>query len=133
MTEHGIVVNTDGRFANVKVKRHSACGHDCGECRLCNIPDREIKVINPVGAKAGDTVVIGASSARILHIAFIIYILPIIGAAAVGAVSAMIFESKLVTVLSVAAWIVLWIIYIRHLSRRFAETSEILEVVYEKN
>ena len=51
MTGEGIVVKSNGNTATGKIKRSSACGHDCGECNLCKNPDIEVDILNPINAK----------------------------------------------------------------------------------
>ena len=87
MQGKGIVINANGENATVRIRKSSACGHDCGECRVCNNPEIEVEVVNSADAKAGDTVLIGADTVGVLWSAFLLYILPIIGAFAVYIIS----------------------------------------------
>ena len=132
MTGKGTVIKTDGFCAYVKIKKSSSCGHDCGECRLCNNPEIEAVVKNTAGAKAGDTVIIGSPSSKVLFSAFILYILPIMGIMAICAVTSYFFGTAC-SVISALIWIILWLLLIRRYSKHYAEAGEILEVVNEKN
>ena len=79
MTGKGVVVKTDFKIATVRIRKSSACGHDCGECRACGGAEFLATVTNSVGAKVGDTVIIGAPSGKVLAYSFLLYILPILG------------------------------------------------------
>lgn len=133
MTMQGVVINTDGSFATVRIKRHSACGHECGECRLCSARDVEERLLNTVGAEVGDTVTVGSSSAAVLKMAFIVYFLPILGTAFFGFLSFAVTDNTFAAAICVFVWLVLWFLYIRHYNSGAVEVSRILEVVYEEN
>ena len=50
MTGKGVVVKTDFKIATVRIRKSSACGHDCGECRACGGAEFLATVTNSVGA-----------------------------------------------------------------------------------
>lgn len=83
----GVVVNVEDDFAYVQTQRQSACGgcdsqSGCGTSALSTVlggkPTR-FKVINSVGAKAGDSVVIGLEEAALLKSSLAAYLLPLAG------------------------------------------------------
>ena len=131
MQGKGIVIKTGGTEATVRIRKSSACGHDCGECRVCNNPEIEINVANTIGAKDGDTVIIGADTSSVLWNASLLYILPVIGMFVIYMVLNAL--PAYVTILSVAIWIVLWFAFMRRKSKNTNIKSCILEVVHEKN
>lgn len=133
MQSEGIVVKSSSETAIVKVRKSSSCGHDCGECRLCNNPEIELEVLNPAGAMVGDRVIVGTSSSQVILQAFLLYILPIVGALAVYITASSLDKGNLLTVLAVGVWIVLWFCYMRHYSKHKVSQSCILEVIHEKN
>lgn len=69
------------RKAEVTVCRQSACGHNCADCSGCSGEgtDHSLTVIadNPCCAEVGDTVVVESESARVLGMAFVLYLLPL--------------------------------------------------------
>ncbi len=129
LTGIGTVVKILGDTAVVKVPRASACGHDCGECRLCDNPDIEAVVLNPIGAKEGDRVKINQSTSKILFSAFIIYILPIIGAFLLYALIISFTNSPLYLTAGEVLWILVWLLSIRSYSKKHTPMSIITEVV----
>jgi sigma-E factor negative regulatory protein RseC len=79
----GIVVGSDGtHWANVLTARKEACGgcHDHGgACSACPAASGKIesRVINPVGARTGDTVCIELASTHLFAGAALFYLLPV--------------------------------------------------------
>lgn len=66
--------------AEILVERESACGHDCGSCAGCGMQAAPITACakNPKGAQVGDTVEVESESGKILAIAGVVYLLPLL-------------------------------------------------------
>ena len=66
--------------AEVIRQRESACSGDCHKCSGCGATKQTVVlcVENPIGAKAGDWVVMEAKSSAILKAAAALYILPLV-------------------------------------------------------
>lgn len=134
MTGKGIVVKTDGNRAVVRIRKSSACGHDCGECRVCSNPEFETEVLNQIGASAGDTVRIGAPAGEILFSAFLVYMLPVIGFMIVYMLLCTFSKSDFIIASGCVVWIAVWFLIIRiHNGRSRTKMSTILEVINEEN
>lgn len=71
-------VHGDGTATVVHVRR-SACSGDCHTCSGCGAVQEAILIEadNPIGAAAGDLVVITADSAPVLRAAAVLYALPV--------------------------------------------------------
>ena len=70
----------DERTAKVAVKRKSACSGDCHTCHGCPHPD-EIVMVNAdnfVGAQKGDDVIIRSETGRVLKLAAMLYLMPVV-------------------------------------------------------
>ena len=70
----------DERTAKVAVKRKSACSGDCHTCHGCPHPD-EIVMVNAdnfVGAQKGDDVIIRSETGRVLKLAVMLYLMPLV-------------------------------------------------------
>jgi sigma-E factor negative regulatory protein RseC len=78
-TEKAIVIKTGLGTAWVKTMQSEAC-EGCSSCGTCNAqrPDSEVEVINEVGAKAGDRILIDFKTSAFIKITFMLYIFPII-------------------------------------------------------
>ena len=78
-TEKGIVTKTGLGTAWVKTMQSEAC-EGCSSCGTCNAqrPDSEVEVINEVGAKVGDRIIIDFKTSAFLKVTFMLYIFPII-------------------------------------------------------
>ncbi|MGN1030599.1 MAG: SoxR reducing system RseC family protein [Butyricicoccaceae bacterium] len=83
MQQEGIVIKTmPGNLAEIKVKRKSACGHDCEKCgagcaEMISAPLTAIAK-NPLGAKLGDAVTFEGSSKQVLGLAMLVYVIPLV-------------------------------------------------------
>jgi len=133
MTGKGVVVKTNGSTATVSIQKASACGHNCGECQLCSNPKIEAEILNPINASVGDTVIIGMDSKKVLMWAFILYILPILGAMIFYTVSIAFTKSLALSVIITSLWVIVWFFAIRRYSKNKISLSSALEVVYEEN
>lgn len=79
------VVRTDGDVAYVEAQNSSSCsscgsGKDCGTALLSQIfggSRREFRVLNTVGASAGESVVVGLEEGALLKGSLTMYLLPL--------------------------------------------------------
>lgn len=78
MEQTGRVLEVKQNKAFVKVVRGTACGENCGQCNICEDRDNKRWMLNDAKAKKGDTVLIEMLTSRIIFMAFVAYILPII-------------------------------------------------------
>jgi sigma-E factor negative regulatory protein RseC len=78
-TEKGIVTKTGLGTAWIKTLQSEACA-GCSSCGTCGAqrPDAEVEVINTVGAKVGDRILIDFKTSAFLKVTFMLYIFPII-------------------------------------------------------
>lgn len=83
--EEGIVVRTENSIAFVETRRQSGCGGcssngACGTASLSRLgaKSRLFEVQNPVGAIAGDSVVIGLEEKSLLKGSLTLYALPLL-------------------------------------------------------
>ena len=78
-TEKGIVTQTGLGTAWVKTLQSEAC-EGCSSCGTCGAqrPDSEVEVINEVGARVGDRILIDFKTSAFLKVTFMLYIFPII-------------------------------------------------------
>ena len=80
------VVRTDGDVAYVEAQNSSGCsgcgsGKQCGTALLSQIfggSKREFRVLNAVGARVGDSVVIGLEEGALLKGSLTMYLLPLV-------------------------------------------------------
>jgi len=129
LTGEGVVIKTSGNTATVKVKRSSACGHDCGECNLCKNPDIEVEILNPVGAKPGDRVKIGTDTSKVMRDAFLLYMLPLIGAFVLYGVLDSLNTGNALCIFAEVVWLGLWYGFIRYYSKNKVTMSCALEIL----
>lgn len=95
--EHAIVVSVSGETAMLEIVRKKPCGL-CGKSRGCGISlwgklfnhKSEFRATNSIGAKAGDSVIVGVDEQALLKGSMKIYGLPLL-ALLVGALLSMTF------------------------------------------
>lgn len=70
-------LNSDGT-AEVVGSRSSACGENCAHCGGCGEGQKSIRVTayNPIGAKPGDRVFMESSTAQVMALAYLVYLMP---------------------------------------------------------
>lgn len=84
MTQNAVVTKLAGDgWAQIEVKRVSACGHDCSQCgggcaELTRTGPVTVLARNPVGARPGDRVVVESATKSILGFAAVVYLLPLV-------------------------------------------------------
>ncbi len=71
----------EGQKAEILVVRQSACGHDCQSCSGCG-PSAAAQITavaeNSLGAMPGDTVEVESDSAKVLGLAVVVYLVPLV-------------------------------------------------------
>lgn len=78
-TERGIVIKIGMETAWIKVVPSEAC-EGCASHGSCSAQrgEMEVEVLNPMGAKAGDRIVVDMPTTSLLKASFLLYIFPII-------------------------------------------------------
>jgi len=104
----GTVVSVKENTATVAVKRVSACGENCANCKgACETTTAVSVVENTIGAAVGDTVKIESDSFGVLRAAAVLYIVPVVVTILAAVVAyACGLSDVLSTVLSVAAFFI---------------------------
>lgn len=78
MTEEGVVVKTEGKFATVRIEKKEECAK-CGMCLFSgNANFIEFRATNAVGARNGDTVIIENSGEGKLLSSMLLFLVPLL-------------------------------------------------------
>ena len=90
--EKATVLEIRGGNALVRAKENSMCA-GCASAGHCQSSDgeRTVEAKNPLGARAGDEVVIAVPSSALLKASFVVYFLPVIGLLAGAAAAQILF------------------------------------------
>ncbi len=95
MKEQAIVIKATGKIAVLRICKRP----ECEGCKVCAFKAGQstvkVKAKNTVGAKAGDTVIVQAEKDNRLLASFIVYILPVLFAAAGAAVGFLALKNQL--------------------------------------
>ena len=77
MIVKGNVYKISGNYAHIKTPRPKAC-ESCSNYAICSGKDVDMKVLNKIGAKIGDTVEVEISEdARAIYIMAYIFLIPV--------------------------------------------------------
>lgn len=70
----------DEAHVEISVPRKSACGHDCEDCGGCGVSGGVVlaRARNPVGARAGERVIVESDTHSFLKIVFLLYSIPVL-------------------------------------------------------
>ncbi len=80
MTQIATVEKTlSGDRAEISVARQSACAHDCHECAGCGGTPTPVRAVadNPIGARAGQKVIVESATRQMLGVILLVYMVPI--------------------------------------------------------
>ena len=80
MTQIATVEKTlPGGRAEISVARQSACAHDCHECAGCGATAAPVRAVvdNPIGARAGQKVVVESATRQVFGVILLVYMLPV--------------------------------------------------------
>ncbi len=131
-TEQGVVVRIDAAGAWVKTVRSEACD-SCASKGACHTmgggKEMEVAVLNPIGARVGDRVVIKLGTSPFLKATFLVYMFPVlllvVGAAAGEWISRSAgLGSPLPSALLGFGSLAAGLVFMRIIARRLAEKAE---------
>ena len=133
MKELAIVVKTAGKIATVQIEKKP----ECDACKMCAFRDGKsrvkVRALNAAGAKAGDTVLVQAEKDNRLLASFIVYILPVLFAAAGLGAGLLCFEEELYIILLCLAGLIVGLACVfvcdRALARSRGFGMEIIRIV----
>lgn len=125
-----IAVLPDGR-ATVSIKRESACGHDCTSCGACGASTRPIvaEVINEIGACVGDNVCVESKTSRILGLAVLVYVVPIVLLLLFYALASSIFKTEWASIPGALLGLVLGVLIAIPVNKREAKKGAVSTIV----
>lgn len=113
MLQRAKVIETEGKYAVIEVSRkamcdgchNSACGDGCPMGKLfgATSSDLRAKAVNRIGAKPGDTVFVETKTSTVMSEALLIFIIPIVLAAAGYAVAGLFSAADCVRYICAAA------------------------------
>lgn len=137
MLSEGTVLKTEGEYATIGVKRHTACDScraQCGgHCDKASTVETIVK--NTLGAKVGDKVTLYSRTSMVMGFAMTVFMLPLVMAAlgyaipyllggTVGINAAIAVASFLLT------YVIIWLVYGK---RKSYDTIEMHEIVEKRN
>lgn len=86
-------------------------------------------ILNPIGAKVGDRVKIGEDTSKVLLYAFVLYVLPLMGAFLLYGVLSFNNLCATITAASEVIWFALWFGFVLYFNKHKVTKSSALEIV----
>lgn len=133
MTGEGMVISSEGRYASVRIFKESACSHDCSDCAGCEGRIFDTRVINSVGARPGDKVKIQSPTSKVLSLALLVYMLPVVIFILAALVCEVYDISPVGTVALFVLLALMWFCLIRITNRRVSISDTIVEILPTKS
>lgn len=126
----GTVIALDGESATVSVKRVSACGENCANCKgMCETTNTTAIAKNLAGAHIGDMVKIESESTTVIRAAVVLYIIPVLVTILIAAlVYGLGFSDLYVFIFSTLGFFLSFLI-IKMFDRKLAPKSYITKVI----
>lgn len=78
METEGRVLETDGAYATVEVRRNGACGSHCASCAGCGAVPMQVRARADCPVRPGDWVTITSARGAVLFGMFAVFILPLL-------------------------------------------------------
>ncbi len=78
MTANGKIKEINGNIATIEVFKEAACTGKCEDCAGCKTSSVSAVAYNEIGAKVGDVVEIYAPSKKVMKLAFLVYVVPVL-------------------------------------------------------
>jgi sigma-E factor negative regulatory protein RseC len=119
--EYAIVVSQKGTQATLEIERRTACGL-CGQKRGCGNAtwgkllghnSHSFTADNIVNATVGDSVVVGIDEQAVLHSAFYLYVVPLVGLFIGTVLADYLFSNQLYVVLGAISGLVLGFLWVK--------------------
>ena len=127
MIVKGNVYKISGNYAHVKTPRPKAC-ESCSNYAICSGKDVDMKVLNSIGAKIGDTVEVEISEdKRVMYIMAYIFLIPI----ALIFIGYGLYTISVFGLLALIPMIAAYIIGLYLLNKKFNLKSEIIRITEE--
>ncbi|MBQ7014537.1 MAG: SoxR reducing system RseC family protein [Clostridia bacterium] len=124
MIVKGNVYKISGNYAHVKTPRPKAC-ESCSNYAICSGKDVDMKVLNSIGAKIGDTVEVEISEdKRVMYIMAYIFLIPI----ALIFIGYGLYTISVLGLLALMPMIAAYIIGLYLLNKKFNLKSEIIRI-----
>ena len=133
MTGEGLVVEITGSKAKVRIEKKSACSGECSSCGLCNNPVYDVEAINKTDAKVGDRVKLFMPTKKVVGVAFLIYMAPILAVFLImGICTVLNINNYINTALCLTA-ILSWFLLLRLFNKKADLKNVITEVIGQEN
>jgi len=137
--EYAIVTERVDDFALIEIERRTACGL-CGQKRGCGNAtwgkllghkSQTIRAKNEIGAKVGDSVVVGIDERALLSTVFYLYIVPLLSMLIAAVLADITFDNEFYVILAAASGLVLAFLWVKGHLRGYGDASHAYSSQYQ--
>ncbi|MDP3678021.1 MAG: SoxR reducing system RseC family protein [Methylotenera sp.] len=137
--EYAIVTERVDNLALIEIERRTACGL-CGQKRGCGNAtwgkllghkSQTIRAKNEIGAKVGDSVVVGIDERALLSTVFYLYIVPLLSMLIAAVLADITFDNEFYVILAAASGLVLGLLWVKGHLRGYGDASHAYSSQYQ--
>lgn len=137
--EYAVVTECADNLALIEIERRTACGL-CGQKRGCGNAtwgkllghkSKTIRAKNEIGAKVGDSVVVGIDERVLLSTVFYLYIVPLLSMLIAAVLADIIFNNEFYVILAAASGLVLAFLWVKDHLRGYDDASHAYSSQYQ--
>lgn len=127
LKETGIVTEVTEKNVKARVKRTTACGENCGSCGgACTATYIDVLALNKACAKTGDRVEIEIANKKVLSVAFLVYIMPLICLIIGDIIGNYLFSNELLSILSGIVFMAVSFFLVKIVDRKSADNYTLI-------
>lgn len=137
--EYAIVTECVDDFALIEIERRTACGL-CGQKRGCGNAtwgkllghkSQTIRAKNEIGAKVGDSVVVGIDEHALLSTVFYLYVVPLLSMLIAAVLADIVFDNEFYVILAAALGLVLGFLWVKGHLRGYGDAGHVYNPQYQ--
>ena len=129
MEQCGIVKSIKGEYAEVEVRRTTAC-ETCSAAHVCpsGRKDAVVRALNKAGASEGDSVKLSTPTGNVLGYAFAVFVFPIISAIAAFLIASSFTEEKYALIAAAAGFAAAFAVVFFTVERRAKKRGDVVVI-----
>ncbi|MFA7350230.1 MAG: SoxR reducing system RseC family protein [Methylotenera sp.] len=137
--EYAVVTKCVDGFALIEIERRTACGL-CGQKRGCGNAtwgkllghkSQTIRAKNEIGAKPGNSVVVGIDERAVLSTVFYLYIVPLLSMLIASVLADILFDNEFYVILAAALGLVLGFLWVKGHLKGYGDANHAYSSQYQ--
>ncbi|MDO9365786.1 MAG: SoxR reducing system RseC family protein [Methylotenera sp.] len=137
--EYAVVIERVDNIALIEIERRTACGL-CGQKRGCGNAtwgkllghkSQTIRAKNEIGAKVGDSVVVGIDEHALLSTVFYLYVVPLLSMLIAAVLADIAFDNEFYVILAAALGLVSGFLWVKGHLRGYGDAGHVYNPQYQ--